>query len=156
MELFTKIIETERLKVILEHQLNIPLQKIEVTVFKDIPSMNWIKFTYKNIIFQIYHHMKSSRYGFEGSLLKLRQENFTGKESDLLVHEEVINIFSKSLGGILDLGNGTELEGFDSPGTENSKFVLEQLYLKGISDNEICDVLEKLEQKKELVKKSNC
>lgn len=157
MELFTKIIETKLLIVIIENQLFVPFKEITTIVFKEIPDMNWITFRFKGLDFEVHHHTQASRFGFEGSVINLRQKNFKGSEEDIKVHEEIMKKFANTLGGIMDTtGGGESLEGYEAEAQSNSFYVVQKLVLKGIKEEDIVEALEELEQQKDLIKKSNC
>ena len=67
-----------------------------------------------------------------------------------------MNAFINTLGGISSpLGSSEFLEGFDSP-SEDQSFLLDQLKLAGVSSDDISDELNKILDKTQRSKKSNC
>lgn len=154
MELFTKVVDTRDLIMIIREKLRI--DKVSTTVFDNIPSMNWIDLQYEGLKFTIHHHIIVKRYGFEGSLISINQIGYKGTDMERATHEKLLRKFATSLGGIMEFfGSNENLEGVEAPGTENSEFILRELLLSGESDEEISDLLEKYRQKRELIKKSN-
>ena len=62
-----------------------------------------------------------------------------------------------SLGGLLsENGSDEYLEGCDSPGTQNSNFLLQELFLHGVDDESIGEVLETMLNKAQAKSNSNC
>jgi hypothetical protein len=158
MTLFTQAISTESLKTIIENQFWVKRSNIETITHRETPDMNVLHFHYQNRKFILHHHLSASYYGFDGALLSLGIEKFNGEnDSDRNLLHKTLSIFATSLGGLVDtVGNGEDLQSFSKPGSQSSEFMLKQLFLKGFKDDEILEVLEELEQRKDLIKKSNC
>lgn len=156
MELFTKSITSTALVTILQSQLGVDPSTIMINVSGQTPSMAIFLFPYEGSLIRVFHHSNISLYSFEGSLLKFEVQESSQTRNVLEDLSNVMTCIVNSLGGIFnEFGDDESLIGIDSPGTSNSKFILEQLYLKGFKDEDIADVLEELEEGRELLRKSN-
>ena len=159
MELFTQSIRTQYLITLLKDQLLI--QEVTPVTFTNVPDMSWLHFEYKGYKIRLIHHSMSYQYGFNGSIIKVslqpdlinKQVSFDKNTHDQLY--DLLKIFATSLGGLLSSVD-TDIEGFEPPGSTGSEFMLKQLQLKGVSEEDVLKVLEELDAKKELIKKSNC
>lgn len=157
MELFTKNLKTQSLITILETQLHI--SKPKVKCFENTPEMCFILFSFEGLQFNLIHHFQAERYSFRGSLLNLQLDSMAGvsyKDEHQEVFEKIMNAFINTLGGVSSpLGSSEFLEGFDSP-SEDQSFLLGQLKLAGVSSDDISDELNKILDKTQRSKKSNC
>lgn len=134
MTLFTKSIQTNEILIPLKSILKI--KDFEVKNHPESGNVILISFFYKNINFRLIHHPVISQYSFSGSLIKIELiKNGIDFETDLLVKEEIFNLISSKLGGIVD--DNQEIRLFDQYGDQNGRFIVNKLYLHGISDEEI-------------------
>ena len=151
MEIFSNTLEINELKTILREQLGVNTS--EVVVFPQTPSMTWVEFFVNNIPLRIIYHQQVERYGFKGSLTKveINSKIRSYQESDQETLELVSNSIVQSVGGIIiHYGADDCLEGFDRPGASDSTFILKQLHLHGVEDEEISNVLESLLNKNKI------
>lgn len=159
MNLFTNSIESRRLHTILSTQLKV--KDIDIVVFKDVPGMTWLNFTFNNIKFNLIHHHLSEKYSFKGSSIELKLDTLSRVSYKEELHEEtfkkIMKCLAMSLGGIVGELPGDEfLEGYDHPGTESSNFLLNELFQHGVDDEVVSNALETLLEKQKASKNSNC